>query len=174
MFAARWSGSASRLTGVHQNWSAAPTGDRCRGVQERGASLWGMITLVHTIDGVRILLFREIDAPAELVWELFVDTRRWPEWGPSVTDVECPDRRISTGSSGRVRTVGGYWLPFAITHCADYRWSWRIGPIPATGHRVESTGSRCRAAFEIPLYAALYVPVCWWALRKIEALASGR
>jgi hypothetical protein len=130
------------------------------------------LDLEHTIDGYRLVVSRPIDAPADSVWELLVDTRRWPEWGPSVTDVECPDRLLSAGSTGRVRTIAGVWVPFTVTSWEEYRWTWRIGPIPATGHRVDPAGGHCRAAFEVPIFAAPYVPICWLALRTIDRLAS--
>ena len=63
-----------------------------------------------------------VSAPAAAAWELFVDTRRWPEWGPSVARVECDDRCIGPGTTGRVQTVFGLWLSFQVTefragHC---------------------------------------------------------
>lgn len=130
------------------------------------------LTLEHTPDGSRLVVSRAIDATPETVWGLFVETSRWPEWGPSVSEVECQDRRISTGSTGRIKTIAGVWVPFVITACRDFRWTWRIGPIPATGHRVQSDGRQCRAAFEVPLYAAPYVPVCRRGLRAIDAIVS--
>ncbi|ADJ15393.1 SRPBCC family protein [Halalkalicoccus jeotgali] len=112
---------------------------------------------------------RKIDAPAEDVWELLVDTRRWPDWGPSITDVECRERRVRTGSRGRVRLIGDTWIPFEITYCEAYRWTWEVAGIPATGHRVEPHNGCCRAVFEVPLLAAGYAPVCWLALSRIAA-----
>ncbi|MEM4782102.1 MAG: SRPBCC family protein [Halalkalicoccus sp.] len=116
----------------------------------------------RTIDVTRV-----IDAPAEAVWDLLVDTRRWPEWGPSITDVECRDRRIRPGSTGRVRLVGGAWVPFEVTYRDAYRWTWEVAGIPATGHRVEPRNGSCRAVFEVPLLAAGYVPVCRLALSRL-------
>lgn len=70
------------------------------------------LTLEHTPDGSRLVVSRAIDATPETVWGLFVETSRWPEWGPSVSEVECQDRRISTGSTGRIKTIAGVWVPF--------------------------------------------------------------
>ena len=129
------------------------------------------LAIERTPEGLRIIVWRLIDAPADTVWSVFIDTQRWPDWGPSITAVESANRRIETGTTGHVRTVGGLWLPFTVTSVSDSRWTWRIGPIKATGHRVEAKGGRCRAGFEIPWFAAPYVLVCWWALRSIDRLA---
>jgi uncharacterized protein YndB with AHSA1/START domain len=127
--------------------------------------------IVDTPDGRRLLVSRDIDASPDRVWDLFVDTRQWPAWGPSITAVECSDRRIRTGTTGRVRTVGGLWVPFVVTSCADYRWTWRVAGVPATGHRVTPADGGCRASFELPLLAAPYALVCRRALGKLGALA---
>jgi hypothetical protein len=135
----------------------------------------------RTPDGRRLVVARTVDAPAETVWSILTDTARWSEWGPSIAAIDCPDRFIQEGSRGHVRTVGpgtllgldwdGLRVPFRITTYADYRWTWRVAGVPATGHRVESRGENCRAAFEIPLPAAAYAPVCRRALADIERLA---
>lgn len=129
--------------------------DRFRGITER------------TVD-----VTRTVDAPAEVVWDLLVDTRRWPEWGPSITDVECTDRQIESGTTGRVRLVGGIWIPFEVTYRDAYRWTWEVAGIPATGHRVEPHNGSCRAIFEVPVLAAGYVPVCRLALSRIASFAE--
>lgn len=117
-----------------------------------------------------------VDAPTEAAWELFANPDRWPEWGPSVTDIDFEEDRIFEGASGRVRLPGGLWLPFRIDSVtapdkqSPGRWNWRIKKIPATGHRVEPLGpQRCRVVFEIPLLAAGYAAVCYRALDRIEA-----
>jgi len=125
-----------------------------------------------TPEGRRLIVSRSIDAHPDRVWDLFVDTWQWPAWGPSITDVRCSDRRVRRGSTGRVRAVGGLWIPFVVTSCVDYRWTWRVAGIPATGHRVEPSNGRCRAAFEVPLFAAPYAIVCRLALRRLQALAE--
>lgn len=112
----------------------------------------------------------EIPAPAAAAWELLTDTSRWPQWGPSVSRVESAQQRIGPGSTGRVQTTIGVWLPFRITEfVAGQRWNWEVAGIPATGHRVESLGpDRCRVTFEVPLLAAPYLAVCRLALQRIR------
>ena len=111
-----------------------------------------------------------IRAPAASAWELFVDTRRWPDWGPSVARVECADRCIGPGTTGRVQTVFGLWLSFQVTEFRAGRyWRWRVAGIPATGHRVEAIGpDRCRVIFEVPAVAAPYLVVYGWAAQRIK------
>ncbi len=128
----------------------------------------------RTPDGRRLTVSRLVDAPADDVWDLFVDTRRWPDWGPSVGAVRSRDVRIRAGTDGSVR-VCGLWVPFRVTTCAEYRWTWRVAGIPATGHRVEPVGNdQCRAVFELPVAAGPYALVCRRALETIGRIAEGR
>jgi hypothetical protein len=148
--------------------------------------------------GVRLVVTRRIDAPPAAVWALLTDTRRWPEWGPSITDIDSSDREIAAGTRGTVRLRGGLRLPFEVDSCTENRWDWRVCGIRATGHRVEpapadarnrpageaerSEGSeatakgagpeRCRAVFEVPLFAAPYAVICVRALSHLDRLAS--
>lgn len=114
----------------------------------------------------------EIQAPASAAWEILTDTRRWPEWGPSLARVEFADRYIGPGSTGRVQTVVGLWLPFLITEfIAGRHWSWKVAGIPATGHRVESLGpDRCKVVFEVPLIGAPYLSICHLAAKQIKRI----
>ena len=51
--------------------------------------------------------------------------------------VDAPQRFITEGTRGRVQTTLGLWVPFEITDWEEGRaWAWRVGGIPATGHRV--------------------------------------
>ncbi|WP_255195904.1 SRPBCC family protein [Halorarius litoreus] len=131
-----------------------------------------MVRLARTPDGRRLEVSHPIDAPPERVWALFCDTEAWPEWGPSVSAVESPTRTIEAGTRGRVKTVGGLWLPFEVTSCENYRWTWDVAGLPATGHRVEKCGSGCRAVMEVPVVAAAYVPVCKRGLERLGSLAG--
>lgn len=119
---------------------------------------------------------RDIDAPADVVWELFTDTAAWPLWGPTVRAVRAPARHIAAGMRGRVITPLGVALPFEITAFSEGRsWRWRVAGVFATGHRVVPlSADRCRAVFEVPSYAAPYALVCRRALRRIARLAAMR
>lgn len=113
-------------------------------------------------------------ASRDAVWRAFRDTRRWPDWGPSVRAVDCPDRYVRAGSTGHVTTLGGLRVPFEVTTCTDGRWTWDVAGLPATGHRV--TSDPVVAAFEVPLVAAPYAAVCRRALPRLDrvALADSR
>ncbi len=117
-----------------------------------------------------------IDASAEAVWELLVDTARWLEWGPSILGVQCSGRFIASDSSGQVQTILGCWLPFVVTEFEAGRyWSWKVLGIRATGHRVEPIGdAQCHPVFEVPLCLAPYVLVCRMAVKRIARIAEER
>ncbi|MDS0298734.1 SRPBCC family protein [Halogeometricum sp. S1BR25-6] len=129
----------------------------------------------RTPDGRRLVVARMVDAPAPAAWNVLTDTRTWPDWGPSVSAVRGPDR-IGPGATGEVRIAGvGAWVPFEVTEYDEeaMRWTWTVAHVPATGHRVDALGNeRCRVAFEVPLFAAAYAPVCRRALPAIARLAE--
>ncbi|MFC7250564.1 SRPBCC family protein [Halomicroarcula sp. GCM10025324] len=130
------------------------------------------VSVERTPDGRRIVVSRAVDASRDTVWDVLTDTELWPDWGPSITSVEAATRYIESGTTGRVRTVGGLWLPFEVTACEPYRWTWDVARIPATGHRVDEWPGGSRVVFEIPLLAGGYAPVCARACRKIASLAA--
>ncbi|ESS07094.1 MAG: polyketide cyclase / dehydrase and lipid transport [uncultured archaeon A07HB70] len=126
----------------------------------------------RTPEGRRLVVARSFARPPADVWDRLVDTAAWPEWGPSVAAVDCDERRIGSGTTGRVRVARlGVWLPFEVTACEwdgeRGRWAWRVARIPATGHRVAPVDGGCRAAFELPPAAAPYAAVCRRALGRL-------
>jgi len=149
------------------------------------------LSLSRTPDGLRVEVARVIDAPIETLWDLLTDTTRWPEWGPSVREVDCETRYIEEGTTGRIRldVPGRPWAPFEITSCRDHRWTWDVGMpstdamrnvldvgprVPATGHRVEPSPGEgtARVVFELPPLASGYALVCRRALDDLERLAA--
>lgn len=110
--------------------------------------------------------------PAVVAWEVSTDLALWPEWGPSVTAVDPPAGSVHAGMTGRVRTPFGVWLPFTVDDVdPGVRWTWHIGPVPATGHRVDRVDDdSCRLVIEVPLWAAAYGLVCHVALTRLSAL----
>ncbi|WP_436343323.1 SRPBCC family protein [Natronorubrum sp. FCH18a] len=124
----------------------------------------------HTPDGRHLEASHVLEAPADDAWDLLVDTTRWPEWSPLVNGVESTDRRVRTGTTGRVR-VSGVWVSFRIADCSERRWAWRISGVPVAAHRVDDLeGGRCRIVFELPLHAVGTAPVCLRALERLEEL----
>lgn len=122
----------------------------------------------------RFRISAEIAAPAAAVWELLADTRRWPEWGPSIRKVESRPPRIRSGAVGRVQTVLGPWLRFEVTSFAEGRsWDWKVAGAAATGHEVVALGpDRCRVTFTVPWIAAPYAVVVAAALRRVRAIVE--
>lgn len=115
-----------------------------------------------------------LDAPAAMVWRLITDTHAWPRWGPTVRAVDCQERYIQAGTTGRVRTPFGIWLPFSVERFEPGTyWDWRVGGVAATGHRVEVLGpQQCRLTFSVPVWAVGYGVVCRAALKRIGRLLA--
>ncbi|MHC3380526.1 SRPBCC family protein [Haloarcula sp. H-GB5] len=132
------------------------------------------VSLEKTPDGRRLLVRHNADASVDTVWDILTDTGCWSDWGPSVTAVETTDQYIDDGTTGRVRVAGAVWLPFEVTACAPYRWTWNVARLPATGHFVEERADGSVVGFEIPPLATGYAPVCARACRRIAALAQQR
>ncbi len=122
----------------------------------------------------RISICRDMVAPPETVWDILTDTQLWSIWGPSVYDVDCQDRHIRLGSKGRVQTLFSFWLPFTVSEFRDLDfWNWRIGSYTATGHKIIWTGDTSSTlCFDMPWWAAAYLPLCWLALIRIGKIAS--
>lgn len=117
---------------------------------------------------------RTIDAAPAAVWQLLVDTTRWPDWGPTVRAVDYPARWLAAGATGRVQTVGRIWLPFRVTEFeAERAWSWSVAGIPATGHHVSPSGDGgSEVRFTVPVVAAPYLFVVRRGLDNIARLAG--
>ena len=112
---------------------------------------------------------RIIQTTPEALWDMLTDTKSWPQWGPTVKAVQSNSQYIRAGSTGHVKTVLGFWAPFAITEWADGQyWSWRVFNIRATGHRIEIIdGKCCRLIFEVPFWAGPYAIICKVAADRI-------
>ena len=68
----------------------------------------------------------EIDAPASVVWEVFTDVERWPEWTASVTELVALDGPgIAVGKRFRIKQPK---LPTLVWEVTDVEpgvsWTW--------------------------------------------------
>lgn len=122
-----------------------------------------------------ITVSRTIASPIDVVWELLVTTAQWPTWGFSVTGHVGP-AQIEAASTGRIETVVGLDLRYEITEFEPSAyWRWKVGGVPATGHRVTTDPSGSTVVeFESPTWAVAYQPVVWWSLRALEHEATKR
>ena len=83
----------------------------------------------------------EIDAPAQLVWEVFSDVQRWPEWTASVTSLVGKDganlavgKRFSIKQPGMSKLV---WKVSEIDHGSSWTWVQRSpGVLVTARHNV--------------------------------------
>ena len=114
---------------------------------------------------------RHINAPADAVWKVLIDTEAWPQWGPTVTGGEVDGDALTLGATGRVITPVGIPRPFTIT---DFEPGHRPRPpaagVPATSHAVEPDGAGCRASMSAPWWAPAYLPVLAVALARIDKM----
>ncbi|WP_300464085.1 hypothetical protein [Desulfobacula sp.] len=113
-------------------------------------------------------------APSSFVWRIITDTSLWPQWGPSVVDVNCINRFILYGSKGSVKTVMGFSLALTITSLKKEReWTWSVGGINATGHRIIPINEDCcMLFFDMPIWAIPYSIICLIALNRIKKLVT--
>jgi len=117
---------------------------------------------------------RDMDAPAETLWDLLTDPQQWPGWGPTVRGVELKGERFELGATGTVTTVVGVKLNFEVTDFdPGAGWAWKVAGVPATDHTVEPVDAdRCRVGFGVRWAAAPYLSVCQLALQRLERIAT--
>ncbi len=122
----------------------------------------------------KIWTYRDVDAPADVVWSVFTNPAHWPEWGPSIRSAELDDAPMQLGTRGTVTIVVGARLGFEITRYDEgARWAWKVAGIDATDHTVEALGDdRSRVGFGVPWVVAPYQAICWLALHRIKTIAE--
>jgi len=71
----------------------------------------------------------EIDAPASLVWDVFSDVERWPEWTASVTRLVALDGPgIAVGKRFEIKQPKMPTLVWKVTEVAPgVSWTWAQG-----------------------------------------------
>jgi len=119
-------------------------------------------------------IHRNINAPADRVWDLLTDTNAWPTWGPSVRSATVHGGHLTDGATGTIKTVFGPELSFEITEFElGSQWSWKVAGVTATNHTVQPLDAEtCRAGFGVPIVATPYLAVCRWALIRLQRLAE--
>jgi uncharacterized membrane protein len=83
----------------------------------------------------------EIDAPAPIVWEVFVDAERWPQWTASVTRVVALDGPgIEVGKRFEINQPRLPKLMWEVTEVdPGTSWTWRqrsFGGTTSATHRL--------------------------------------
>jgi uncharacterized membrane protein len=68
----------------------------------------------------------EIDAPPQLVWDVFSDVERWPEWTPSVTSLVGLDGPgLAVGKRFAIKQPGMTKLVWKVTELdPGSSWTW--------------------------------------------------
>ena len=68
----------------------------------------------------------EIDAPPQLVWEVFSDVERWPEWTDSVTSLVGRDgSNLAVGKRFSIKQPGMSKLDWKVTEIdPGLSWTW--------------------------------------------------
>jgi uncharacterized membrane protein len=68
----------------------------------------------------------EIDAPASLVWDVFTDVERWPEWTASVTSLVALDGSgLAVGRRFAIKQPGIQKLVWQVTEIdPGTSWTW--------------------------------------------------
>jgi uncharacterized membrane protein len=91
----------------------------------------------------------EIDASAKLVWDVFSDVERWPEWTASVTGLNALDGPgLAVGKRFEIkqpRLPKLVWEVTALDEGTSWTWEQRSpGGRTVAVHEVESAGARTR------------------------------
>ena len=92
---------------------------------------------MHAEDGI------DIAAPADVVWRIYADVERWPEWTESVTEVDLGGEALAVGASARIRQPKLPRATWVVTELTPGRsWSWEArspGAVSVGHHRVTPT-----------------------------------
>jgi uncharacterized membrane protein len=130
-----------------------------------------------TDDGV------EIDAPATVVWDVFSDVERWPEWTASVTSLVALDGPgIAVGKRFEIKQPRMPKLVWQVTSVDPGRsWTWvqrSPGGLTKASHDIETlAGDRTRVRQQIdqggPIGALVGLLMRRLTRRYLELEAAG-
>jgi uncharacterized membrane protein len=87
----------------------------------------------------------EIDTPASVVWDVFVDAEQWPSWTASVTRIEALDGPgIEVGKRFKIKQPRLMPLVWQVTEVEPgVSWTWRqrsLGGTTLASHEVVPQG----------------------------------
>lgn len=117
----------------------------------------------------------EVDAPPELVFEILSEVERWPEWTPTVAQVERLDQAgapLALGSRLRIvqpRVPPAEWTVAAMEPGRGFRLVSRSpGATVEADHRAEPLeGGRSRVTLSVT-FAGLLGRVVGWMMRGLN------
>ena len=97
----------------------------------------------------------EIAASPELIWSTLSDVERWPEWTPSVSEVERLDAGdFGAGSRARVKQPGMPRLVWEVTEYVPgevFSWASKAPGVTTTGgHRLAADPSARAGGGDVP------------------------
>lgn len=139
----------------------------------QSCTVWYMITATSV----------DIDAPADVVWEVYSDVERWPEWTPSVTRLTPLDGpEIAVGKRFEIKQPRMPRLVWEITEAdPGTSWTWVQrspgGLTVATHEVIGSADGRTRVRQQIdqrgPVGAAVGILMRRMTKRYLEMEAAG-
>ena len=101
---------------------------------------WRKGRLPRTLAHVRFMATIDIAAPAQLVYEVYTDVERWPEWTASVTSVELLHQGpLRVGSRARIkqpRLPTAVWEVTEVVTGRSFTWIARGPGIMTTASHV--------------------------------------
>jgi hypothetical protein len=114
----------------------------------------------------------DIRAPSDRVLAVLFDIEHWPEWTSTMTSVRRIDGGpLAVGSKARVRQPKlppAVWKVTEFDEKSGFTWISRTpGVQVAGGHRVEATGTGCRATVSLQ-FSGLFGPVLARVLRGLN------
>jgi uncharacterized membrane protein len=122
----------------------------------------------------------DVAAPAQLLFEVYTDVERWPEWTASVTSVERLDQGpLSVGSRARIkqpRLPAAVWEVTEVVAGHSFTWMARGPGIITTGSHVVATPAdgrpvRVTASLE---QAGLLVPLLGFLTKQLTNRPADR
>ena len=116
----------------------------------------------------------EIDAPAHLVWQVFSDVERWPEWTPSVTSLVARDGTgLTVGKRFAIKQPGMSKLVWKVTEIdPGSSWTWvQRSPgvhVSASHWVIPQPGGRTLVSQQLDQRGVLGALVGWLMAKKTK------